>query len=436
MVEPKLMSTLAGLKDMEVGLLLNEINFVEGMLLDVKNDHLVVSVNDLVHYIDLQHIKAISKCAKYFEKTKHTTSYINTNYLEDVVKSLKYNWIIVNGIQDSSILKGVLCRICEEHLLLINNAKHIYVPRATISHITSSLSDSDIGELNEKVHQEHVMELVETFHDSLPIPYETEEEESPLMELHDEIYEEMLRPQIEEMETQDISKHVIESEGARSHEYEMVQEDESSVQGEVTGLANVYSEKLTEILENDAIQEEYYASRLQPELSLDVEEIEIQDFEEERAQLDSASSVSDRWSDRKKKKRKKRLMKVRKPVNAQELQLIDAEPLAENVVQGSAEEPVVQVLSRMESPREQNELIKNQYFSLMRHASDHSEGMGGNSFYTLLDNEEIRNSNETKDRKQSKIDAATNEKSLLQKQYISLRNHAARMYQQIQLERN
>ena len=51
---------------MEIGLFLSDNQFIKGVLLDVKQDHIVVDVNQNVFYFALQHIQVFQRMLKIF----------------------------------------------------------------------------------------------------------------------------------------------------------------------------------------------------------------------------------------------------------------------------------------------------------------------------------------------------------------------------------
>ena len=130
---------------MKVGLFLSDNQFVEGVLLDVKQDHLVVDVNQNVFYFALQHIQSLSKNAKDFPVSSEIVPYLDRNYLVDVLKALRYNWVTINSLSNK-IHFGVLSRIYEDHIILINNEELLYIQKSYISNIYKG-----IYEINEQL---------------------------------------------------------------------------------------------------------------------------------------------------------------------------------------------------------------------------------------------------------------------------------------------
>ena len=147
MHEQKFQKALGGLINMKIGLFLSDNQFIEGVLLDVKQDHIVVDVNQNIFYFALQHIQFLSKNAKDFRVSSEIVHYVNKNYLVDVLKALRYNWVSINSLSDQ-VLFGVLSRISDDHVTVINNSELLYIPKSNISNINSNISEEQIILIN------------------------------------------------------------------------------------------------------------------------------------------------------------------------------------------------------------------------------------------------------------------------------------------------
>lgn len=66
MVEGYFKKTIGGLLGKTVGFYLNDNQFIEGTLIDVKNDHLIVKVNEDIFYFPLSQVHALSKMQRIF----------------------------------------------------------------------------------------------------------------------------------------------------------------------------------------------------------------------------------------------------------------------------------------------------------------------------------------------------------------------------------
>lgn len=149
--EKKIEKALGSLKNMKVGLFLRENQFIEGILLDVKQDHVILNVNQNICYFALQHIQAISNNAKDWRIHPQITSYLDRNYLADVLMAFRYNWVTINGWSNQEA-HGVLSRITENHIMLINNEELINIPKSYISTIFSRITEEQINFLNNREH--------------------------------------------------------------------------------------------------------------------------------------------------------------------------------------------------------------------------------------------------------------------------------------------
>ena len=143
MREQKFEKALGDLKDTKIGLFLSDHQFIEGILLAIKEDHLVIDVNENVFYIARQHIKAISKNAKDFHVSSQIVPYLDKQHLTDLLNVFRYNWVTINGSGNQAHF-GVLRTVAEDHIILINNAELFYIPNSYISNIHSTISKDQI----------------------------------------------------------------------------------------------------------------------------------------------------------------------------------------------------------------------------------------------------------------------------------------------------
>ena len=126
--------SLSVLKDTKIILFLSDNQFVEGILLDVKQDYLVVNVNQNIFYIALKHIQGLSKNAKGFRMSPQVMPYLNKDNLTDLLKALQYNLISVNSLGKQAFF-GMLSKISDDHITLIDNMEQLYIQKSYISNI-------------------------------------------------------------------------------------------------------------------------------------------------------------------------------------------------------------------------------------------------------------------------------------------------------------
>jgi len=142
-----LQKALGNLIDTEICLYLKDCQLVEGFLLDVKPDHIVVDVNKTVFYFPLEHIQTISSNTKSLLVSTEIVHYVNKNYLVDVLRAFRYYWVSINSLSDQGI-DGVLSKIADDHVTVINNAELLYIPKSSISNITSHIPEKRIILIN------------------------------------------------------------------------------------------------------------------------------------------------------------------------------------------------------------------------------------------------------------------------------------------------
>lgn len=132
---------------MEIGLFLRDKQFIEGVLLDIKQDHIIVNVNRKIVYLAFQHIQALSKNAKDLRISTEVVHYLDRDNLIDVLKALRYNWVSINSFSEQ-LLFGVLSKISDDHITVINNSELLYIPKSYLSTISSTISNEQINLLN------------------------------------------------------------------------------------------------------------------------------------------------------------------------------------------------------------------------------------------------------------------------------------------------
>ncbi|MEK3887792.1 DUF2642 domain-containing protein [Bacillus sp. FSL K6-3431] len=138
MEKENLVDVLSILIGFKVGIFLNNDQFVEGLLLDVKQDHLIVEVDHNVFYFALQQIYALSKNAKDFRASSNIVPHLDRNHLTDILSALRYSWVTINSLNNQTLV-GLLSRISEDHIILINNDEKLYIQKSYISNICKGI---------------------------------------------------------------------------------------------------------------------------------------------------------------------------------------------------------------------------------------------------------------------------------------------------------
>ena len=141
---------------MKIGLFLSDNQFIEGIFRDIKEDHIIVDVNEKLLYFSLQHVRALSKNAKDFCVSPNIIPHLDRNYLADILKELKYSMVTINCLGSQAFF-GVLSSISEDHIIIINNKEQLYIQKAFISSIYKGMYESheeDTDSKQEKATQE------------------------------------------------------------------------------------------------------------------------------------------------------------------------------------------------------------------------------------------------------------------------------------------
>ncbi|MBB4825449.1 hypothetical protein HNO89_002683 [Sporosarcina luteola] len=134
MNKQNLEKALGGFRGLKIGLFLKDEQLIEGILLDSKPDHLIVEVEQDVMYFALNQIHAISKNAKDFRLFSESTAHVSRSNLHELLKELKYNWVTINSLSRQTFY-GLLSKIADDHIVLINNEEQLYIQKAFITNI-------------------------------------------------------------------------------------------------------------------------------------------------------------------------------------------------------------------------------------------------------------------------------------------------------------
>lgn len=139
-----LLDTIKGLEGLEIGLFLAENQSIQGTLLSVQEDHLIVKVNENVIYFPITQIKALSKNAK--ESSVINKGFSNTSLnrfkLEEILKTMYLQWITVNSFGNKSF-SGVLSNVYEDYIVLINGENQYYILKSQITSILNEQIDEN-----------------------------------------------------------------------------------------------------------------------------------------------------------------------------------------------------------------------------------------------------------------------------------------------------
>lgn len=135
-------TVLSSLMNMKIGIYLENNQFVEGILLNVKQDYLAVDVNGTVSYYTLEHIQAITNNAKDFRIFPESSVHLNSHELTDVLRDLKYNWVTINSLSDQALF-GVLSNVLEDAIIVINNQGLHCIAKSHIANIHKGMYEKE-----------------------------------------------------------------------------------------------------------------------------------------------------------------------------------------------------------------------------------------------------------------------------------------------------
>ncbi|MED5101477.1 DUF2642 domain-containing protein [Niallia circulans] len=166
MKELSFSQALEQLKGYKIRIFLNSTRTIVGILLDVKEDHIVLQLDDKIFYFAYDQIHAITKNAKNISPQTSLLSHENKKSLLNLLYDFKYSWITIQSI-NNQLFVGLLSQITEDYVMLLNEDDQIYIQRSFIVGIyngiynenESTLSDSsnlsaESPISNEEVHDE------------------------------------------------------------------------------------------------------------------------------------------------------------------------------------------------------------------------------------------------------------------------------------------
>ena len=137
----RFLQVLSTLKGMNIGVFFQNGQFVEGVLLDIKSDHLIIDVNNKIFYIATNQIFAFLKNAKDHRVRSTAASYLDRVNFKDVLNSLKYNWVTINGLNNQTFT-GLLTTIMDDYIMLINDEEQLFIHRPLISNIFNGIYET------------------------------------------------------------------------------------------------------------------------------------------------------------------------------------------------------------------------------------------------------------------------------------------------------
>ncbi|MEI2403149.1 DUF2642 domain-containing protein [Niallia taxi] len=168
-------NALDRLKRFKIRLFLDKDQYVEGTLLDVKEDHLMLEMNGKIYYFALDQIHAITKNAKDNNPLSLEFPLETKKDLNALLEELRYSWVTIT-CNSNQVFKGMLSKVTEDFLILINKEEQMYILKTSIINIFNGLHEDDSSNSKQvqssnnednspdsKAHLEEVTEMSELF---------------------------------------------------------------------------------------------------------------------------------------------------------------------------------------------------------------------------------------------------------------------------------
>ncbi len=126
---------IAFLEGMQVQINLKGPEAKSGLLLSVKNDHLVLQTENEVIYYNLDHVKSVTKNTKLNSNSSLDLkeAFVNGDSFEDVLASMPYKWVKINRGGPEHV-EGVLSKFKDDQIILIKDRELIHL---SLFHIKS-----------------------------------------------------------------------------------------------------------------------------------------------------------------------------------------------------------------------------------------------------------------------------------------------------------
>jgi len=135
-------NALDRLKRFKIRLFLDKDQYVEGTLLDVKEDHLMLEMNGKIYYFALDQIHAITKNAKDNNPLSLEFPLETKKDLNALLEELRYSWVTIT-CNSNQVFKGMLSKVTEDFLILINKEEQMYILKTSIINIFNGLHEND-----------------------------------------------------------------------------------------------------------------------------------------------------------------------------------------------------------------------------------------------------------------------------------------------------
>lgn len=149
-------TALAPLIDRKIGIFLHHNQFAEGVLLAIKQDHLVVQIDGEIYYFTVEHIPAFTGNINHAQTSQKEVIPHHSNDLMGVLTHLQNKWVTINRFSDQ-VFSGILSSIQEDHIVVTNDQALHYIAISSIANIhqesklTRTLMTERSSEMNKEI---------------------------------------------------------------------------------------------------------------------------------------------------------------------------------------------------------------------------------------------------------------------------------------------
>lgn len=470
-------TVLVSLLNKNIGLYLNDSQFVEGVLLSILQDHIALDVNGKVCFFSIEHIQALSKNAKdnrIFPRSIHDFR----DRFANTLKALKYNWVTINGLSNQAHF-GVLSSIMEDYIQLINKEEILYIAKTAISNIHQGMSDQEITFISNNDDQnietkvnESISEVDEQYFVSSIIDEVKQVDEEPVETTSMVEQRQEETDVVTEFPTVPLLTESIEKPYKEEEQFTLVKAESMEIENVISDENSIMIEQLLERLKS-IVQSMDSGESVNDLVEIEDNQLDQADLlttykENEQLLIEDAQTLPSESPGRKNEKRilltpwskmsfdqnatnispkknneiefspnfnspfgSKPSLKVSKSAIEEKHDFplaveVNNDEQSSTLIEDSenTESIAPQAQSDLISPRERKAMIEKQYFALMRHAEQ-------NWFNTDHNEKKNKDQESEESKKLQIIGQQEGEKVMLEKQFYSLMRHAAKMYRQL-----
>ncbi len=128
-----------------IGVYVNNGPYIEGRLIGVKNDHIIVRIGLDVLYFDIRKIHAVVNNARYAKPIVDQSSHVDKALFEDILVGFKYRLVTINGLSNQ-VFSGLLSKVTEDHVVLINKEDYYFIQKSMIANITEGIIEASANQ--------------------------------------------------------------------------------------------------------------------------------------------------------------------------------------------------------------------------------------------------------------------------------------------------